>query len=154
MTGPGGTEFITRPARRESREVRRDLPEREKPKVNAYELRQSVARAKAELASAVNGHREVWQYELDLALGLRQQFWTDTCREVREMRAVSKQVLHLNVHHGHRFYPPSSWQVQHILDALDAASDTWDRDYPELFYETLELNFRELRRICRINGRM
>jgi hypothetical protein len=32
------------------------------------------------------------------------------------------------------------------LDALDAAMGSWDRDYPQLFYQALELNFPELRR--------
>jgi hypothetical protein len=38
-------------------------------------------------------------------------------------------------------------QVQHILDALDAALPNWEREHPDLFYKTLELNFPELLRM-------
>jgi len=38
-------------------------------------------------------------------------------------------------------------QAQVILDALDAAMGSWDTDYPQLFYQALELNFPELRRV-------
>jgi hypothetical protein len=34
--------------------------------------------------------------------------------------------------------------VQHILDALDSAAPFWDKEHPELFYQTLQLNFPEL----------
>jgi len=37
-------------------------------------------------------------------------------------------------------------QVQSILEALDSALPAWDRDSPEMFYRTLELNFPELLR--------
>ena len=35
-------------------------------------------------------------------------------------------------------------QVQEVLDALDSALPVWDREHPELFYQTLELNFPQL----------
>jgi hypothetical protein len=159
VTGPGGTEFITHPTKRSGGKAPHQDKEkaklgRTKPESPAYQLRQAVERARQALATAVNGQREALRYELDQALSRRQQFWIDTCREVQEMRAVSRQVLDLNMHYGCRFCPPNSWQVQHILDALDAASDTWDRDHPQVFYQTMELNFRELRRVCRARDRI
>lgn len=74
----------------------------------------------------------------------RQEFWLDTCREVKEMRIGSMQVFELYQMQGCRFFPPNHEQVQELLDALDAAMQLWDRDNPELFYQTLELNFPHL----------
>jgi hypothetical protein len=78
----------------------------------------------------------------------RQQFWIDTCREVREMRLVSPRKSELHQQHGCRFSVPTTQQVQFILNALDSALPGWDRNHPELFYQTLELNFPELVRAC------
>jgi hypothetical protein len=74
----------------------------------------------------------------------RQEFWLDTCREVKEMQIGSVQVFELYQRYGCRLYGPSRPQVQEVLDALDSAMPLWDRDHPELFYQTLELNFPEL----------
>ena len=41
---------------------------------------------------------------------------------------------------GCRYDPPTQRQVQEILEALDPAMPFWDRDHPELFFQTLELN--------------
>jgi hypothetical protein len=60
------------------------------------------------------------------------------------MHVVSTQVSGLYKRYGCRFAIPTHEQAQVILDALDSAMALWDRDYPELFYETLELNFPEL----------
>jgi len=74
----------------------------------------------------------------------RQEFWLDTCREV--MRVGSMQARELYRKHGCLFCEPTGQQVQEILDALDSALPSWDKDHPELFYETLGLNFPGLRR--------
>ena len=60
------------------------------------------------------------------------------------MRIGSMQVFELYQMQGCRFFPPNHEQVQELLDALDAAMQLWDRDNPELFYQTLELNFPHL----------
>ena len=74
----------------------------------------------------------------------RQEFWLDTCREVREMQVGSMQVFELYQIYGCRFFAPTREQVQEVLDALDSALPVWDREHPELFYQTLELNFPQL----------
>ena len=74
----------------------------------------------------------------------RQEFWIDTCREVTQMHIVSQVVLEHYQKHGCRFAVPTRQQVQDVLDALDAAMPKWEKEYPELFYQTLELNFPEL----------
>ncbi len=83
---------------------------------------------------------------LDSAIARRQEFWMDTCRNVQEMRVGSRQAIDLCHKHGCLLYPPGPPQVQAVLDALDPAMPSWDRDRPELFYETLTLNFPELLR--------
>jgi hypothetical protein len=100
-----------------------------------------------------NAQREGGREKLERAIHQRQQFWMDTCREVLEMRASSQQVLELHRHHGCRFAVPAARQVQHILDALDSALPGWDREHPGMFYRTLELNFPELLRFCRVQRR-
>ncbi len=77
----------------------------------------------------------------------RREFWIDTCREVLEMRTASPRVLELHRQHGCRFAAPTRPQVQYILEALDSALPGWDREHPELFYQTLEMNFPELLRV-------
>lgn len=84
------------------------------------------------------------QGELTAATQKRQEFWIDTCREVTEMRLAWPEVINLYREFGCRFMWPTHEQVQEILDALDAALPTWDRDHPGLFYQTLELNFPTL----------
>ena len=81
-----------------------------------------------------------------LTPGERQEFWIDTCREVTQMHIVCQAVLELYQKHGCRFAVPSRQQVQDVLDALDAAMPVWEKEHPELFYQTLELNFPELLR--------
>jgi hypothetical protein len=74
----------------------------------------------------------------------RHEFWTDTCREVVSMRIASKQVLELYKAYGCRFCTPSHEQVHEVLEALDSGMPHWEKEHPELFYQTLELNFPEL----------
>lgn len=60
------------------------------------------------------------------------------------MHAGSKQVIDLYRRFGCRFCEPTHEQVDEVLGALDAAMPQWDTLHPELFYQTLELNFPEL----------
>lgn len=81
---------------------------------------------------------------LKQAMARRQEFWRDTCREPSAMQCRSAQVFDLYMKHGCRFLTPTNEQVQEVLDALDGAMPAWDRDYPHLFHQTLELNFPTL----------
>ena len=74
----------------------------------------------------------------------REDFWADTCRETTQMQHPSQEVLELYRKYGCRFCTPARHQVHYILDALDSAADGWDKQHPELFYQTLELNYPEL----------
>ena len=74
----------------------------------------------------------------------RKEFWADTCREMTQMHIASKEVMDLYRKHGCRFCEPTLGQVDEVLKALDSAMPFWDRVHPELFYQTLELNFPEL----------
>ena len=71
-------------------------------------------------------------------------FWTDTCREVNEMRSRTPAIMELYQKHGCRFLAPTHEQVQAVLNALDLAIRGWEELHPELFYQALELNFPEL----------
>ena len=74
----------------------------------------------------------------------REEFWTDTCREMTQMQMSSQRVIDLYRKYGCRFCAPTRQQVQHVINALDSAMSSWEIDHPELFYQTLELNFPEL----------
>jgi hypothetical protein len=76
----------------------------------------------------------------------RQAFWMDTCREITGMQAASQQVIELYRMHGCRFCAPTHEQAQAVILALDSAVPQWEQVHPELFYQTLELNFPELLR--------
>ena len=110
-------------------------------------LRTAVESAKCAVAESNGVQAEQARRELGVALTKRQVFWTNTCRDSREMQTPSLQVFELYRNFGCRFFAPSSFQAQAILDALDAAMASWDQEHPELFYQALELNFPELRRV-------
>jgi hypothetical protein len=74
----------------------------------------------------------------------RQEFWLDTCRGVAHVQIACAQVQNLYRKHGCRFAEPTLEQIRGILDALDRAMPQWEREHPELFYQTLELSFPEL----------
>jgi len=76
----------------------------------------------------------------------RLEFWLDTFRDVKEMQVASVKVYELRQKHGCHFLLPRREQVEDVLKALDTAIPAWDRDHPEFFYQTLELNFPELAR--------
>jgi hypothetical protein len=110
-------------------------------------LRTAVESAKCAVAESRGAQAEQARRELGMALTKRQVFWMNTCRDPREMRSPSLQVFELYRNYGCRYFAPSSFQAQAILDALDGAMASWDREHPELFYQALELNFPELRRV-------
>lgn len=101
--------------------------------------RQEVCRLHQEVELA----RKMASHELETvpAVVHRQEFWMDTCREVREMHQASSPVCELYKLYGCRFSTPTHEQVQVLLDALDSALPSWERDHPDLFYQTLELNY-------------
>jgi len=74
----------------------------------------------------------------------REEFWADTCREITQMQHASHEVVELYRQHGCRFCAPGRLQIQYVLQALDSAAPGWEKQHPELFYQTLELNFPEL----------
>jgi hypothetical protein len=110
----------------------------------ALELRFAVARARSALVAAVAAEEFQCRTLLANTIATRQEFWIDTCREVGRMHRVTKSVLEFYQRHGCRFIPPTHEQVQEVFDALDSAMSSWDRDHPEIFYQTLELNFPSL----------
>lgn len=109
----------------------------------ALHLHEAVEQARVAATTGVPGPARSSQ-PLDQAMTRRQEFWQDTCREPPTMHHRSAQVFDLYMKHGCRFLTPTTEQAQEILDALDAAMATWDRDYPHLFYQTLEMNFPSL----------
>ena len=76
----------------------------------------------------------------------REVFWADTCREIPQMQHASQEAVELYRQYGCRFCTPGRQQIQYVLSALDSAVPRWEKDHPELFYQTLELNYPELLR--------
>ncbi len=104
-------------------------------------------------ARAENSSGDDLRKDAEAARSQRQQFWMDTCREARQRKSSSPQVLELYQTQGCRFSAPTAEQVQEILDALDSALPHWEQEHPELFYQTLQLNFPELVRVCLAGSR-
>jgi hypothetical protein len=115
-------------------------------KDEAHALRATIETAKRAVAEGTEGQAEKANRELGLAIAKRQVFWVNTCRDPGQMQSPSLQVFDLYRAYGCRFIAPTQDQAQGLLDALDAGMPFWDRDYPQLFYQALELNFPELRR--------
>ena len=118
----------------------------EMARLSAYRLRVTVETARRAAKQGAGRELENPRHALEVAVAERQEFWADTCSESDKLHLVSTQVLALHKKYGCRFAVPSCAQVQAILDALDSAIPVWDRDHPELFYQSLELNFPELLR--------
>lgn len=74
----------------------------------------------------------------------REDFWADTCRETNQMQHPSHEVVELYRQYGCRFCTPGRQQIQCVLTALDSAAAGWEKAHPELFFQTLELNYPEL----------
>lgn len=115
-----------------------------KPPETADHLRLTVEDARQVIVDSGREQIEKCQHTLATAVEKRQEFWLDTCRQTAKMAVNSRQVQELYQKHGCRFVEPTRKQVQYILEALDSVMPHWDRDHPELFYQTLELNFPEL----------
>lgn len=111
------------------------------PASDPHRLRLLVGNARQAVASALPSHLAECELVLANAIQKRQDFWLNTCREPLQMQSHSEQVWGLYMKHGCRFVEPTREQVQEVLDALDSALRDWDQDHPELFYQTLELNF-------------
>ena len=114
----------------------------------AYQLRVKADKARRNLEDAGRSRTEKLENDLVLAIGERQCFWIATCRVSGRQITACVEVDELYQKHGCRFESPGGKEVQFILDALDSAMPFWDRDHPELFYQTLELNFPALVRRC------
>ena len=110
---------------------------------HAYKLRKEVEGAKR---LALSSNTPQAKGVLESATMLRDEFWIDTCRDPAHMKSPSIPAMTLYRLQGCRFEAPTREQVREVLDALDKALPSWDQEYPELFYQTLELNFRELMR--------
>jgi hypothetical protein len=119
---------------------------REVTRQEAYRLRAAAEEARRLMEKTQAHPAERARQDFERAAAQRLEFWLDTCREAGAMRSASKQVLYFYKTCGCRFFEPTQQQVRHILEALDSALPAWDRDNPELFYQTLELNFPELLR--------
>ena len=111
---------------------------------SAYRLRLEMETAKRGPAQISGPQIQNPRHTLELAIAERQEFWADTCSDADRVHLVSPQALALHRRHGFRFAVPALEQVQAILDALDPVMPYWDREHPELFYQTLELNFPDL----------
>jgi len=109
----------------------------------AYQLRLAIEKARQAMGRV---ELERHQNEITAAITKRQDFWLDTCRGPGNLIVSSRQAQDFYQKFGCRFVAPTRKQVQYILDALDSAMPLWDKDHPGLFYQTLELNFRELLR--------
>lgn len=116
----------------------------ERPRVSPLQLRHKAERAKREMATAGWSKTEKMAHELATAMAERQQFWMDTCQGTTKSEVACMDIPELYQKYGCRFEAPSRADVQYILDALDQAMPTWDKDHPELFFQTLELNFPSL----------
>jgi hypothetical protein len=120
---------------------------REITKRQAHLLQHAVEEAERAVQGATKDEIEKLQYILGAAMGKRQDFWMDTCRDPPQMQDCTIQVLDLFMRYGCRFVAPSGKQVQEILNALDLLMPLWDLQQPGLFYEIMELNFPELDRL-------
>ena len=115
-----------------------------------YQLRQKVEQAQRAIIMAGRMKTEKMEHELAEAMAERQEFWIDTCLGVGKGHIACSQIPELYQEYGCRFESPSRNDVQYILDALDQAMAQWDKDHPELFFQTLELNFPTLVRRPRV----
>ena len=108
---------------------------------DAYQLRVKADKARRASVDAGREKPEKVEHELAAAVTERQDFWIETCQGSAKGSVALMQIHELYQKYGCRFEAPARNEVQYILDALDAAMPFWDRDNPELFYQTLELNF-------------
>jgi hypothetical protein len=112
----------------------------------SYQLRVKAEKRRRTVLDAGRAKTQKLEQEAASTVSERQEFWLDTCRDAGKSRGNSVQIFELYQSHGCRFLTPARTEVQYILDALDSAMPFWDRDHPELFFQTLELNFPALLR--------
>jgi hypothetical protein len=115
-------------------------PERLSEIARAYAYQLQMLVHAAERALAESPDRPGARADVHSAVSARQKFWLDTCRG-GESPTASAHALEFHQHFGAHFFAPSWEEVQEVLEALDSAMPGWDKDHPELFYETLKLNF-------------
>src|SRR6185436_17902591 len=124
------------------------VPEKEAQPVRqeekAYDLRLKVEHSRQAMANAGRWDMDKHRHELAIAASKREEFWLLTCPASGRVGLPSQQAQDFYQKHGCRFVAPTRQQVHYVLDALDSVMPHWDRDHPELFYQTLELNFPEL----------
>ena len=111
-----------------------------------HHFHNAVEEARQQFTEAKGDEAQKYRRHLEIAMTRRQEFWMDTCREISQMQIGSRAVVDLYRKHGCLYYLPSAHQVQEILNALDGAAPFWDRDHPQLFYQTMSLNFPGLLR--------
>jgi hypothetical protein len=126
--------------------VLESIPAAKPVQETADQLRISVETAREALAAPGAGAKDKLHHELAMAIAKRQEFWLDTCRDTRKTFIAAGQAHEFYQKHGCRFVVPLAKHVQHILDALDSAAPFWDKMHPDLFYQTLQLNYPELLR--------
>lgn len=111
---------------------------------HAFQLRLTVEVTEGALAQ--NPDRPGGKADVHSAVSARQRFWLDTCRDGFDLQAACAQAIEFHDHYGLHFFPPTWDEVAEVLAALDDGMPGWDQDHPELFYETLRLNFPSLLR--------
>ena len=114
---------------------------------NAYQLRSDVEKARKSLQAAMASEFESAQVRLNSAISKRQEFWMDTCREARHVHLASLQVHELYQKHGCRFELPKKQGRAIYPGCARFRRSQLGSDHPELFYQTLELNFPSLVRM-------
>jgi hypothetical protein len=102
--------------------------------------REAAYRLHAEVAETLRSGSQ----QASAAAARRVAFWLDSCREPGLSAMGSPALMDLYMKFGCRFVEPSREHVREVLNALDAVMPEWDRHQPDLFYQTLELNFPEL----------
>jgi hypothetical protein len=117
-----------------------DSEEKERA-LHAVMLRRTVEQARAAAAADLSPEN---RQALAAAIRARQDFWIHTCTDPSRVKSPCMPMIALYREFGCRFEAPTHEQVQEIFDALDVALPLWDREHPDLFYQTLELNFKEL----------
>lgn len=122
------------------------IPMRQSPKEDAYQLHSLVEQAAKAVSAARREDLHKAEQNLALAISKREMFWIDTCRDPMRMQAACGAVLDFYRKYGCSLEAPSNKQVREVLVALDSALPQWEREHPELFYTTLELNYPELKK--------
>jgi len=122
------------------------VPLQHSPKEEAFQLHSALEQAAKAVTIARREELPKAEQNLALAVSKREMFWIDTCRDPMRMQAACGAVLDFYRKYGCGLEAPSHKQVREVLAALDSALPQWEREHPELFYKTLELNYPELKK--------